>query len=335
MYSSGTATDVSDLLDKLRAFALSNGYTIDSFITDGAGKRLHIHKGSDYFHFRSLIGETSQGLTTGGVTQTGAVCMTAGSGYSGASAWYNQAGVPTYTASGTNYPQASIVAFSGSIPSYHLFYFTGTGYDVIYMVVEYVAGTYQYLVFGTLDKTNYGTWTGGRFFAGPQIQNKIVRNNNVSMFGENPPNWTASSNPQSFVYGSVDSFTGWFYGDTAIGVSALPSNTPRLHDTFRLSTSFWNSAPNSFNTISPLIPIEVFVTRDGSNYTQTTPFSPIGQLPELYWLNITNLEPASVLTISSDTYKVFPFQKKSDNAAYSALNPSNGTGVIGFAIKTN
>lgn len=83
-YGNGSATDVNDLMTKLKDHLVNDaGYTLDSFVNEGTGKRCHVHKSGMYFNFRSFAAETTP---AGGTSQTG-IFFNAGDGYSGATAW--------------------------------------------------------------------------------------------------------------------------------------------------------------------------------------------------------------------------------------------------------
>ena len=54
-YASGAATSPTDLLNLLVTFITTQGWTIDSNTTDGSGKRVHAHKGSNYINLRAAM----------------------------------------------------------------------------------------------------------------------------------------------------------------------------------------------------------------------------------------------------------------------------------------
>src|SRR6185369_15629320 len=129
-YQTGTATDPVDLLNTLATFLSGQGWTIDSNTTDGSGKRVHAHKGSDYVNLRAAVNEAIWPNLSGSAFYGIGVYM--GTGYNGSNGWAAQAGGPI-KCGGSDTVGASMRLASGAITAYHLF---DDGSDNITLVVE-------------------------------------------------------------------------------------------------------------------------------------------------------------------------------------------------------
>lgn len=333
MYQTGSATDLADLMSQFRTFLTgSAGYTESAFSADGTGHRLHVHKGSRYFNFRSFVNEN---VSANGAASQYGIYMNAGTGYNGANPWHNQPGVFIYN-SGANYYIAGMNKLDSAIVSYHLFYFNNADADVVYFIVESPAGTYNRLLFGRVGTANIGThWASapnGMFYNGSVFHTSSNYSLATTFFG-GPVNFWGTTQPAGALYGTVDGATEWMSGNFLIPQSQMSPARPQVFDSIMKTSTFWLCSPNTFNSMPPLVPIIVNVTRATSDISATTPWSPAGELPDIHWINLANINPGSVISIASDTYKVFPFRKKSSTWTNADVN--NGTYRMGFAIKTN
>ncbi|HNC58876.1 MAG TPA: hypothetical protein PLP33_25855 [Leptospiraceae bacterium] len=334
-YETNSSTDVNDLITKFKTALVTNcGYTENSFVTEGTGKRLHLSKGNRYFNFRSFVAENTP---VGGTLQTG-IFMNAGTGYSSGSAWYDQAGVLKYDGN-TKYLLPGMVQLSGAIVAYHLYWFQDTNYDVVYFFVESPAGTFQRLLFGRMDRSKYGThWTTdpeGMFYQGSQGHNSNLYSNALNLFGENQQGYWNHNNAKGAIYGTVGGTTNWISGDFTISQSLFSPTRVQCFDSISRSGSLWMDSPNSFNSLPPQIPVTLNITLSAgstlSSATPNIPWCPVGELPFLYWINLLSINPGANISVSTDTYKVFPFRKKSDT--WSAGDSSVGTFRFGLSVK--
>jgi hypothetical protein len=226
---------------------------------------------------------------------------------------------------------------TSAIVSYHFFYFKLTGdYDVIYIIVESPNGTYNRLMFGRLGTlsvgTHWGTAPNGMFYCGSVKHSNTNYSMALSFLGGADVGWLSGS-PSGAVYGTSGAFTGWMSGDFDVPQSQMPTVTPQVFDTSVKLHSVDLCSPNTFNSMPPLFPITVNVTSPTTGMVSTTPWFPAAELPFLYIINLFNISPGSQISIGSDTYKVFPFRKKSDT--WVSNSPDNGTYRLGFAIKTS
>lgn len=336
-YSTNSATSVNDLMDKLRTELVTNsGFTENSYITEGLGKRLHVSKGGLFFNIRSFVGETTP---AGGVTQTG-IFMNAGTGYNGANAWHDQPGVLKYN-SGAGYLLPGMVQLTGAIVSYHFFHFSDTNYEVVYFFVESPAGTFQRLLFGRLDASKMGThWASapeGMFYQGSQAHNSSQYSHSLTLFGENQFSSWNDARPKGALYGSVPNggTAYWMSGDMGIPQAQLTPARVQCFDSIGKMASVWLNTPNTFNSTPIQIPILLNVTLDpnasiASGGNSNMPYAVVGELPFLQWTNILNISPSSDISVSTTDYKAFPFRKKSDT--WSQLDAGLGTYRFGLTV---
>lgn len=315
-YETGSASSPSDLLDKLRAFLLANGWTINSFVTIGSGKRLHIQKGACYFNFRSYHGENTTPTNDLNAQSTTAFWGIGGypsDGYSGASNWNAQPGYPLYS----SYCRGGYAnQLSSAIPTYH--FFTYPEITEVHVVIEFVTGKFQHINFGDLLKYN-GSAPGGRWISMPT------------------PYDTALPNQYGYEYsagaGSMVPFRGAYYhGSPNSGSSIIRVNIDN-HDGWASEASLSNL---SFSPIAAVGPhyynsdIETATTSPYSWQTQLLPYSigivrsnanvsPFGEIKHLRELNITNYMEGEEIVLGPDTWKIFPLYQKNGYSLMSGI----------------
>jgi|SRR5882724_557650 len=322
IYETGATTGVNDLIDKIRAFAVTNGWTNNSFVAEGAGFRLHLQLSSDVFvNFRSLVAEASQPSAP---SITG-LAMNGSTGYSGASAWYAQPGAALISGGAPNRVAVGLVA-SGAFPTYHLF----ARSSMIYCVVEYTTGQYQWLGFG--KPTKKGAWTGGILvFGARDCKSNDTGSVHSTMCGRSQYGTNnTDGNPNGFMYAECDGITNWMASDATL---TMNPSTAKFFDGFNKNGACNMNSPNGFNSQAVLIPIELYMCRAGAgNWNRTTNISIEGYMTDVFMCNMKNLVPGQTLTISTDQYVVFPFRLKTTSGT---TNVTGATGWQGFAIKKN
>jgi hypothetical protein len=323
IYETGATTGVNDLIDKIRAFAVTNGWTNNSFVAEGAGFRLHLQLSTDVFvNFRSLVAEASQ--PSGAVIT--ALAMNGSTGYNGSNPWYAQPGAALISGGAPNRPAVGIVG-SGAFPTYHLF----ARSNMIYCVVEYTTGQYQWLGFG--KPTKKGTWSGGILVFGAREcrgTNDTTSAHSTMCGRSQYITNNADGNPNAFLYAECDGATNWMASDANM---VMNPTAAKFFDGFNKLGACNMNSPNSFNGQVILIPIELYMTRQGpGSWTRTTNISIEGYLTDIFMCNMKNLTPGQLLTISSDEYLAFPFRLKTTSGT---VNTAGATGWQGFAIKKN
>lgn len=163
-FSTGTYTDVHDVLTQLRLFAvgLAAGWVVDAFVTGsgtGTNGELFIHKGINYWSFdsdiaptalRAFLGFNDQNVPLPTITACG------NTGYSGASNYLNQPGSSNLEvgyACRTQY-------ITDQGPRKYWLFSNATG-DYVHMVVNSYPGEYNHILIGELEKA--GVYTGGAY----------------------------------------------------------------------------------------------------------------------------------------------------------------------------
>lgn len=320
-YQTGSSTGITDLLDKLKLFLEANGWTTNSYITEGSGKRLHTKIGTDTFvNLRALANETfvEDTFNTNSRAQY-SLLGNLSTGYDGTARWQDQPGA-RFNGS-TQYLVGGVRDITGSIPTYHFF----SCNSAVYVWVEWTAGQYQAFGFGKLDQI--GAYTGGQFFFGCATGKEGAGQAipaAANLFGVS----NGGNNAYGVIYAQVD-------GDTrmrsAMGTLTLPTDHARVFDSFTVSPGLAYMTPNAINSLAVLLPVRAFVFRDTSNVFGTSRFSPIGYLPFLYAVNIRSLTPGQTFTLGSDNYIVLPLVQKSG----ANLGTTSTSGYLGVAIKTN
>lgn len=318
-HSTGSATGVADLLDKIKAFMEAQGWTSDAYTTEGTGKRLHLHKGGDYVNFRSFINEArpaNVNTSSGGGSNFYGILANLSSGYSGAASWFAQSGAYqrsdtlVYTAGGYQF-------LTGSIPSYH--FFADSTSKSIYLFIEGAAGEYQWIIFGNL--TNRSTYTGGRFFSGSYQGYNTTKAVYSIISGFN-------SGPVSFIDADFDSEAGWKAG-FASSISGAAGKR-RVIDSLSGMRTLLYQGPNQIGARTLPLPLSAYIFRDTNNSFTTSPMTKLGDFKDLYFVNLKNLIPGDTYSISTDDYIVLPFYQKSDTYPWASTAVS---GYLGLAIK--
>lgn len=347
MYITQSVSSINDLMDKLYAFCTNTAsgypaYTGLGITSEGTGKRFHIGRldGNPYFfNFRSVSNEA---ILNG--SNSYGIYMNAGIGnYESTLPWYNQESVLTYD-NGTKYLITGMNKLDSSIVSCHFFYFKVTNnYDVIYVIVESPSGTYQRLMFGVMESSSlHSEWAGnppvGLFYSGSVSHTNTNYSIATSFFGGSDSLWQSGS-PIGAAYVNSqteggDYFTGWAIGDFSIPLNQFPEARPQIFDMSLKMNSIFLCSPNTFNSMPPLYPVTICSTTPRTTTMDgNAVWYPVGTLPFVYTLNMFNISSGASVTIGSDTYKVFPFRKKSDT--WVSSSPDNGTYRFGFAIKTS
>lgn len=325
-FATGAAISPVDLLDKLQAFLVAQGWASNLYAVDGTGKRAHLNKDGLFVHLRSAIAENAWHSHYNSLPAASSIAMYITPGFSGSAAWDDQAGGPV-TGDSNAWPiGVAMVLPPGPVLNY---YFFATGDDIV-VVVEKSSGIYTHLGWGP-SLTKFGTWTGGAYFFGAVgYYNSSPGGGAGTRAGiEITADCPGAANDAfglcgCYVQAVVDSFTGWIsissnnapvFGFTGrIGTSSVPNqsgtgiraeipnygrglnNTPPIL-TINLQTSRQDGRAN-------LLPVTLWVLRDAT----TTGFSPIGAIPNVFASNAVGngFSKASEYVIGSDTYKLFP-----------------------------
>ena len=316
-YETGASTGPNDLLDKLRLFAIAQGWTVNRWTTVGSGRELCLSKGAAYYNMRSYQNETVIVNGSSSTLRYG-ISINGSDGFASGNAWDRQPGYPVRP-SGTagsdqGHGYVPFVTSTGPFPSYYLF---APDSKTIYLEVEVTTGTFQRMGFGTLDLFNSATPGGGRFFYATGGTGTVTNSttstswlgaeiDNSSYALEEVPfratDYSGTANQcGSFVRAAFDSFDGW----CGSAVQASSTNMAQacqgggVHDKI-----IRDSSPNPMNGVGILTPNVVSVNR-ANEYLH-----PVGVVPGMRYMDMTNYLPGDEFTLGSDTWKVFPWYQK-------------------------
>jgi hypothetical protein len=275
-YQTGTASGTADLLDKLNAFAVANGWTLNR--RDASS--LSISKGTVY-----------QNLWEDG-TQ---IKMYLATSYDGGFAWNAQPGANPFTQFSRE--------MSGSFAAYHFF----ADGDYIYIVVEVDPGMFKHLAFGMIHRCS--AYDGGEFSSAVLVDD-LVAGRYHGLFGAYEDGLAGNGAAVNTLrLNGVDSMPEWrqlnvntniadyIVKSTEYGVSADPNTTLYYKDWF-------DNSPNTETQQTILIPIHLFVERP-SNL-----FSPAGYIDDLRLVNMINITPGESRPIGAHDWLCFPVKSK-------------------------
>jgi len=307
-YSTGSATGPNDLLDKIRAFLLAEGWAVNLFTAIGAGYRLHVQKTAGdatvmYFNFRSAVAETGTTLIAednignANGTVTG-ILVNGSTGYDVGQVWHKQTGYPKNTSNQSFaccMTQMSVTA----IPAYYLF----TVDDTVHIVVEVTSGKFQFMSFGLLEKQ--GAYTGGQFFTASWPSYDPYSDWNAGYCGPRYFTFNISGGQNGAVYYDADATASWRRADSAsvrqiiFPCVAGQSANPWYYSQGGLCSMFWAFAPNAYNAMAAQSPIHILGLRSDNNY------SLLGWPAGVRFLNVTHYTQGQEIAYGGETWKVF------------------------------
>jgi hypothetical protein len=275
-YQTGTATGTADLLDKLNAFAVAAGWTLNR--RDATS--LSISKGTVY-----------QNLWEDG-TQ---IKMRLATGYDGGLAWNAQPGSNPYTQFSRE--------MSGSFAAYHFF----SDGEYLYIVVEVDPGLFKHIAFGRIHRC--ANYDGGEFSSAVLVDDGVAGRYH-GLFGSYEDNLAgnlAATNTLRLV--GVDSMPTWRqlnvrteYDEYLVKSTEFWFDGGTNRSTYYVD--WFNNSPNTETQQTILIPIHLHVERDANM------FSPAGYVDDLRLVNMTNIEPGESRTIGAHDWLCFPVKTK-------------------------
>lgn len=238
--------------------------------------------------------------------------------------WTETAASPT-----TNAHNAPWVHNAGAGPYLGHYLFAPSNGRYCYGVVQTATRKWRHMWFGSFDK--YGSFTGGEFVSGFQWDSSTASTaSSPYSQSHNPPTAVANSTApygRFFQYRALISAMTWWAttnqatvppgGVTFIrpAVSSPWSNVNNTSGTKTIGTACMLGMGNTLGTTlfrlnasliagaKQLLPHILFCWNlfDG-NYRRT----PIGEIPDVFRINMKGLTPGQAITLGSDTYRVFP-----------------------------
>jgi hypothetical protein len=261
--------------------------------------------------------------------------MNASTAYSAGNAWYQQPNYFDYNDGSAKSFIAGMVRLDGLIKQYHFFYHTTANYDVVYIFVQNEEGYWQRLLFGNVSTTKYGTAISGAegmFYNGSKAPFNNTYSTAITLFGDGVPTIWNAEVPQSAVYLNYSGTARWHSGNFNVLQTWMSPQRPQIVDGVCKKSTIINNALSGISAIPTFLPIDLYVGQTTglitSNVVNLIPFA---ELPEIYFTNINNLAEGADLKMAKDTYKVFPFSKKSDT--WDSANSSNGSYRYGLGVR--
>lgn len=312
-YETGTATTTVDLLSKFRVFLIAQGWTVNRDVAAGSGREVCVSKGTSFFNMRAWNNESIfiNGSSTAGRT---GISINGSDGFSSGATWDRQPGYPQRTSGGGS-DQASalmgLVTNTANFPNY--FFFADA--TCAYLELEVTAGQYQRLGFGRLQLFNGAAPGEGRFFYATHGKNVTItgtsswlaRDMDDSQFGEECVPFRGASyctntlGCASYLRAAFDSFNNW----AGSGSRASASHTSEACIGSRsISFPIEDWAPSVLNGVGVIVPQTVGVLR------ADTFINPVGVLPDIRYMDMTNYQPGAEFAFGGDTWKVFPWFQK-------------------------
>lgn len=355
-YQASTFTGIHDLLDKIKIFLSSNGWTVNLWDDDITGyyspsgvdytngKRLHIQKTADdgtvmYFNFRSVTRgfvfedyyQNTPQINGRYYSEIRGIAINGSTGFNAGNSWGYQPGAPVGSSSKSCGGCITELPTSGTNN-----YFIFQNGDTVTVIVEIDTEVYMMLSFGCLQKS--GTWTGGQFYTTSccsyhpsyfywYISGTTRHEFKIQHLAYNLYNYGSSA-----VYLNLDSVAAWrFSGYPGSYISGyaqkinLGGQAPYVSLTGRcgnhLSCFALTRCPNDFNGLSVMIPLYVFCLKANSRWTF------LGTLQDVRAISMSNYTSAQEFTIEADTWKVFPAHRKEEPGI------TNLNGNVGLAFK--
>jgi len=319
-YQTGSASDATDLMNKLQTFAAANGFTVDYY--NGTTRFLSISRSTDLLWCSFYWDNVNT------------IAMYQALGYAGGYAetpWLQVSD----SGNGSSTPGSTIEAGrhvsnigAGPFVAYHFFAYTDP--YAIHVVLEFVSGLYRHFAFGQLNKT--GTWVGGAFVTG-HIWNDGGAYSQYSIPHASSHSLLLDGGLRLDAGYSVDNGSGTLHASGLPGQAAGSKwglgTAPESPDAELLTDRDGNARirtpggcrhglalsqlgpylPDLSNGFIPIIPFEVFYTRglegaDGYYY--------LGRMANCGHIHLHGIDPAQELTVGADTWIAFPAVRKSN-----------------------
>lgn len=283
MYETGTASDRTDLLDRIRAAAESLGWTVLRWST-GDGW-LAISRPGDpgvVYHWRPSGGSD--------------IAMRGSTGYDSGAAWGAQPGV-----------QGSDTVTNVVAGPYHAYHLYATQ-DYIHVVIEAEPGRYRHLGVGVIER--YGSWSGGEYVHGTswhQGYRDVPDDNWHSAPFDGRAHYSRTYMTTLRV--DIDGLgSRWRRVSSEWGSGTVRGVVRGATDDASIMARLYHCTPTTITGIAQLIPIVPLVGRAGDS----TRMSPAGHVRDMRYVNMRYIQPGEIITIGTDEWQVWPLVRRVD-----------------------
>lgn len=306
-YQTGTALNADDLLDKIRGFAVAQGWTQNEWAAISGGHRLCLQKSLGTTFHLALKSTATSILMRGATGFTAGVDLSAQPGAMGWDAGCDRLG-------------------AGAFPAYYLFSDTAGSY--VHCVVEHTAGIFKHLVFGELER--FGSYAGGHYCDG------------VSFSDLSGAHQSANNTAHQYLFGDgrVNAGASTNFGAVALAADgqhwrrlANPDFDSTLNAMGCCRAGLYGdlvpaAQPNFYNLAMPLLPIYVLTERVTGTVGD---LAPLGLPRDLRFCWIEHYSPGQEITLGPDTWKLFPVARRT--AVQSASDGLDNSWYYGYAYR--
>lgn len=296
-FQTGTATNLDDLIDKLRLFLSAQGWTIDKWVapTGGFDAELYVHKGNVYVSMSTNELTTTQTYhSVLQLIQRPYLYLYLNTGFNGANLVYQQ---PGFNTGATSFPAYSNWLL-GPMTAYYFF----EDDTYCHIVVETIPGEYVHFGFGEVEKLgtyNWGTYVYGTDWQqGSSTIDSPISSQHVTPFaGGLGESTTLCSKIMHDIEGANVLYR---FSSSAGTLRAIgPGRFGQAEDVTQIG-------PNDFNGLTAL----------GMPWVHTIAasslFRPVGQLKDMRPINVQAFTPGQTISIGGDTWYIFPLVTKKD-----------------------
>lgn len=326
-YYTGTTTDLADLMSKLSAALLANGYSADGDV---------FYKGTIFVEIRIATMSTApydpydrieirMGTGRSGSTLTGAPPVKNTPGYNTFDGTFCFAPVRGFTYIPFSFPSTYYILMNESP-------------EEVYFFLNDDSTRWTYLCFGENNGINTpatGNWYAASTYRG--YTEDVVGMPSLSkgiLFGDSSFAGELYSAPPhvSSVNHGLDGMDWSLIGTEVGNLSATRwENTPSVLSSSIQTEALWSSQPNSWNNQSVLLRIQAFVNRGDSKV------SLVVNTEHSRYIRLDNYVDGDIITLGSDKWKVFPFIRKNssvrDGLSTTETAPIVHSGTYGIAIR--
>lgn len=322
-YESGTATSATDLLDKFRLFAISQGWTVNRWTSEESGQALCIQKNGNHFNFNAT--ENQRVRINGSLPYCTGIRMNGSDGYDSGLPWDQQPGYPRRSTTSYDWHVVflDLQLNPGPFPAYHFF---SLGDGALHCSLEFNTGQFFHWGCGRLDMFNPSV-VGGQFIYAPQSYPSTSwyttgYDGDSGYSIEMVPGRAARAGISTSRIGSMlrvqeGSYDNWASSARESTDGYLPRawQGGAVHDFPLLAYS-----PDPMNNVGILLPMIASYNEDDQYLL------PMGSFPGLRNMNMSGYLPGDEFTLGADTWKVFPwFQKGSIKSEQYAIAVLKGT----------
>ena len=349
-YSTGSAADLTALLDAIRVFAIAQGWTVDRWTS--ASRLLFMRRGQTFVTMEGssrTYNNWDSGSSVSTTEQT--LRMAIGTGITaGLTTYHGHPGSIVTTA--TDADRIEVNDLTGSFPSYHLFADNSVS-GHIHVVVQCSTERWQHFSFGEVDKGTF-THAGVGYLVGTnRIYNRessatdptstLVKYNDISkivypFLG----NWASDSFPTTYNHRQIHA------------PDALPNNVNWPVVSVQ-NTELWDGSflwkPTDWPRLSNLgeaKPLNAIIKNPINQWNGTVMLWAIpcivrsaavsqmiyvGDFPNVRALNMEGMSPGQEISLGPDTWKVFPIGRQTAWGTKVELGFQYSTGQYALAYK--